>query len=453
MSNINQEEIEKKFLCYLFTNKRYIAMSMGTIKKEHLPNTYFIYSLLKGYFNNYRDVITDDIVDIMFEKKNLNKDTAVKYKTMISEIKNKDINNNESEFNALMDELKDSKKRQDILNMAENIITINPLDCSNGKLEELEGNIQNKVMKLNSEDTSVRKEGDVRNSTEERLERYEHIKNNPEAFTVIPTGFKHVDEQEGGFRPGELIYIIGRKGSGKSVLMLNLGHNAWKEGYNVILFSLEISKEDYERRFDARAAGVPSNGLKQGDLTPKEEKIYQEYLKSISEGKTPNGDKTGMFYVVDVPKGCTPAFIESKIETLEQMHDVKFDVVISDYAGIMQPNVPVAEKRHEQGNIAYELKGIARSKDCVVISGAQMSRKGRDEDRAESAHIAESDQVGDHLDWGIAIQNNTEETGIIESFKTRDAAPFKFHFKKKFSHMNMMEMEDSLDDWDGLEEL
>ena len=52
-----------------------------------------------------------------------------------------------------------------------------------------------------------------------------------------------------------------------------------------LLFSLEISKEDYERRFDSRAAMVSSNGLKRGTLTEQEEVLYEKYLSNIKFGK------------------------------------------------------------------------------------------------------------------------------------------------------------------------
>jgi replicative DNA helicase len=228
-----------------------------------------------------------------------------------------------------------------------------------------------------------------------------YLLNNPESVVYIPTGFKKIDNEEGGFRYGELVYIIGRKGDGKSVLMLNLAHNAWAQGKNVILFSLEISKEDYERRFDARAAGISSNGLKRGTLNEIEEALYNKYLEGLKNGTTPDGKKSGVFYIVDVPLKCSPAFIESKADTIEQQMGIKFDMIFVDYAGIMVPNVPVAEKRHEQGQIALDLKRLARSKECVVVSAAQMTRKGKEDSSSKNGkvgteHVAESDQISDH---------------------------------------------------------
>lgn len=449
MSNKMQVlKLEKKFLAYLFSNKKYIAMTLGKINKSHLPNTSFIYSLLSGYYNKFHGIITDDIVDIMFQKKNLDTNTIVNYKSLISEIRSLEIGE-DHEFEAIIEELEEHKKRREYLSIAELIINTNPIDCASDNLEKMENKIKEQVTLLTADDTSVRKEGSIENSALERIKQYEHIKNNPESIKTVLTGFKKIDDGSGGFRYGELIYIIGRKGDGKSTLMLNLAHNMWERGNNIILFSLEISKEDYERRFDARAAGVPSNGLKRGKLTEIEESLYKQYIENLNKGLTPSGNKAGLFYVVDVPSGCTPAFIEAKIDTVEQVLGVKFDVVISDYAGIMLPNVHVYEKRHQFGQIALDLKRIARRKECVVISAAQMNRDGKDE-KADTSHVAESDQVADHLDWGIAIRSISESTGRIESFKARDSAPFEFHFTKKYDYMRIMELEDNLGQWDSI---
>lgn len=445
---------EKKFLSYLFSDKKYIALSLNKITKEHLPNTHFIYSLLVGYFNKFKGVITEDIVDIMFQKKNLDTNTIVNYKTVITEVKNTSIVN-DSEFEALMEELNEFKKRKEYLNIAEMIIETNPVECGTDILDKMEDKIKLKMLGLAAEDSDVRKEGTIKNSVQERRERYEQIKNNPELIKTIPTGFKRIDDAEGGFRAGELVYIIGRKGDGKSVLILNLAHNAWAAGENVILFSLEISKEDYERRFDSRAAGVSSNGLKRGKLTEVEEGLYKLYLDNVEKGLTPEGKKAGELYVVDLPAGCTPAFIDSKIDTLEQTLDIKFSLVITDYAGIMKPNVPTEVKRFEQGQIALDLKRIARGRECTVVSAAQMTRAGKSDTsakdgKADTSHVAESDAISDHIDWGIAIRSISDTTGKIESFKTRDAAPFDFHFTKKYSCMTIVELEDNLQSWDAL---
>lgn len=452
-------KIQKKFIAYLFSDKKYIVQSIGRITEEHLPEYSYIYKLLLSYYNKYRDIMTDDGADMMFQKKNLDTNTIVGYKTLIGEFRTMLFDGsvfcgNDAEFNMLLDELDEIKKRQDYVRVAELIVDSNPLNCSTDKLDDMEHKIKQSIVSITSRMGEVRKEGTIFDSANDRFKNYLNVKNNPELIKAIPTGFNQIDEANGGFRPGELVYVIGRKGDGKSVALLNFAHNAWAKGHNVIIFTLEISKEDYERRFDARAAKVPSSGLKMGKLTPQEEEVYKKYIQNLRNGKIEDNNSklvdVGTMYIVDCPSGCTPAFIESKLDTVEQTLGIKFDVVVTDYSGIMKPNVPVAEKRHEQGQIALDQKRIARERECVVISAAQMTREGGKSKDADTSHVAESDQISDHIDWGIAIRSVSEDRGKMESFKTRDASPFSFHFTKAYREMNIKPLDGEEAAWDEI---
>lgn len=443
------EIIEKKVLAYMFHDKKYVAASIGKISKDIMPNYYNLYGILLSYFNKYKDVISDKMLELYFNKKNIESDIIITYKTLISQLR-AEANFTDGEFKALVDELIEKNKRQQMLVVAEKIVNTNPINCNSNDFAKLQESVKSIVIKSTTSSDEVKNEGSVKDSVKQRLERYKEVKENPEILKFIPTGFKHIDDENGGFRPGELVYIIGRKGDGKSVLLLNLAHNMWLAGHNVIIFSLEISKEDYERRFDARAAEISSNGLKMGRLSEDEEKRYKEYLIKMSKGLSIDGKPTGTLYIVDTPPGITPAFVDSKVDTIEQLMDIKFDAIITDYAGIMQPTIQQSEKRHQQGQIALDQKVIARSRDCVVISAAQKSRAGAKEKNSDSSFVAESDQVADHIDWGIDIASVSEEYGCIQSFKTRDSAPFKFSFKKQYNKFKIQELDEDIDSWDQL---
>ena len=79
-----------------------------------------------------------------------------------------------------------------------------------------------------------------------------------------------------------------------------------------------------------------------------------------------------------------------------------------------------------------------------------MTREGGKSDKSDTGHVAESDQISDHIDWGISIRSLSETTGRLQSFKTRDAAPFDFHFTKRYSSMKIEELKEDLDSWDNL---
>lgn len=83
----------------------------------------------------------------------------------------------------------------------------------------------------------------------------------------------------------------------------------------------------------------------------------------------------------------------------------------------MQNDTFIVQKRHQQGQIALDLKRIARKHGCVVISAAQMSRQGKMIlviiGHADTSHVAESDQVAESL-TGYCDSVYRRKDGIIE---------------------------------------
>ena len=57
----------------------------------------------------------------------------------------------------------------------------------------------------------------------------------------IKTGIKKFDEISGGIQKGELGILMAQTGKGKSCALGNFGTNAWLQGKNIVLFSLEMT--------------------------------------------------------------------------------------------------------------------------------------------------------------------------------------------------------------------
>jgi replicative DNA helicase len=235
-------------------------------------------------------------------------------------------------------------------------------------------------------------------------------------------------------------------------MLLNLGHNLWKQGKNVIFFSLEIDKEQYERRWDARAALVSSKGLKAGMLEENDKNCYRKYIEAMKEGRDMFGNKVGDVYIVDCPSKVTANYISAKVEEVERATGKNYEIVIVDYMGIMQAVNPTGTPHIDFGNIALELKQFARDKRKVLFTAVQMNRSGKkDMDgknaKADTDSIAGSDSIADHADTIFVVRSLDEETALVESSKTRDGSHFSFHIQKNYDKMQMIEIDNS--EWDN----
>ena len=98
------------------------------------------------------------------------------------------------------------------------------------------------------------------NQLEELYNRKQHI-------TGVPTGFVDLDFRTAGFHNSDLVLIAARPAMGKSAFALNIATNAAiKANVPVVIFSLEMSKEQLVNRMLCSEAMVDSNKVRTGKL-------------------------------------------------------------------------------------------------------------------------------------------------------------------------------------------
>lgn len=91
----------------------------------------------------------------------------------------------------------------------------------------------------------------------------------------VPTGYAHLDERVRFIVPGEVSAIAGAEGMGKTTWLLNLIYNLLQR-IPVVLFTLEMTKEEVIRVFAAIKSGISKDDLRTGNLTDFEFKVFQE---------------------------------------------------------------------------------------------------------------------------------------------------------------------------------
>lgn len=83
----------------------------------------------------------------------------------------------------------------------------------------------------------------------------------------LNTGLVEVDRLTGGLQRQDLIILAGRPSTGKTALGLNMAHNiAVLHKLPVVIFSLEMSKEQLTYRLLARIARIECERLKAGRI-------------------------------------------------------------------------------------------------------------------------------------------------------------------------------------------
>jgi replicative DNA helicase len=177
----------------------------------------------------------------------------------------------------------------------------------------------------------------------------------------LPTGYPELDRQLTGLNKSDLILIAARPGMGKTAFALNLALNAAKKSEkDVVLFQLEMSKDQLASRLLSQEALIESQKLKTGDLDP------EDWVKIA---RASNRLAKTHIYVDDNP-AITVAEIKAKCRRLGD----NLGLIVIDYLQLMQSGKRTENRVNEIADISRSMKIMAKELDVPVICLSQLSR-------------------------------------------------------------------------------
>ena len=228
----------------------------------------------------------------------------------------------------------------------------------------------------------------------------------------IPTGFKDLDNLTSGLHRSDLIILAARPAMGKTAFALNIAQQtATKAGASVLIFSLEMSKEQLGQRLLAIQARVEMQKLKTGSLERKDWDRLNMALDELHSSK---------IFIDDTP-GVSIMEMRNKCRRLKAEHGL--DLVVIDYLQLMQGDGRSDSRQQEISAISRNLKLLAREMDCPVIVLSQLSRAPelRQDHRPILSDLRESGSIEQDADIVIFLYrddyynpDNTEKHGICE---------------------------------------
>lgn len=182
----------------------------------------------------------------------------------------------------------------------------------------------------------------------------------------VPTGFKDLDGILAGLQKSDLFILAARPSMGKTAFALNLAHNiATRAGEAVLLFSLEMSKEQLVDRMLAMESGVDAWALRTGNLSDQDFEKIGQAMGTLSEAQ---------IYIDDTP-GITVGDLRTKAR--REMHQHPLGLIIVDYLQLMSGGAKFSgdgNRVQEISEISRGLKGIARELNVPLIALSQLSR-------------------------------------------------------------------------------
>ena len=180
----------------------------------------------------------------------------------------------------------------------------------------------------------------------------------------IHTGLGGLDRLMGGLRTGSLHVFAARPGMGKTAFALNIAQqSAVKAGASVLIFSLEMSKEQLVNRMLAMESNVDAQKLRNGNLTDSDWDAVVEGIGVIGNSNL----------IIDDTPGISITELRSKCRKMKLEHGLS--MIIIDYLQLMSGSGKSSDNRQQEiSEISRSLKALAREMNAPVLALSQLSR-------------------------------------------------------------------------------
>lgn len=182
-------------------------------------------------------------------------------------------------------------------------------------------------------------------------------------ITGLTTGFIDLDARTSGLQKSDLIMLAARPAMGKTAFALNIAQQAAIKGKGtVLIFSLEMSRDQLGQRMLSMESRIEMQKLKTGSLERKDWDQIHMALDTLS--------KANIF--IDDSPGITAMEIKNKCRRLKA--EKGLDLVVIDYLQLMSYEGKSENRQQEISSLSRFLKLLAREMDCPVIVLSQLSR-------------------------------------------------------------------------------
>ena len=224
----------------------------------------------------------------------------------------------------------------------------------------------------------------------ESFTKLEELYNQKKHITGVPTGFSKLDYRTAGLHGSELILLAARPAMGKSAFALNIAANAaTKAKVPVVIFNLEMSKEQLVDRILCSEAMVDSNKVRTGNLDEEDWVKLASVVGPLSDTN---------IYIDDTP-GISVMEIRTKCRKLKMEKNI--GLIIIDYLQLVKGSSNKNGSREQEiAEISRSLKILAKELNVPVIALSQLSRavEQRPDHRPMLSDLRESGSIEQDAD-------------------------------------------------------
>jgi len=241
----------------------------------------------------------------------------------------------------------------------------------------------------------------------------------------ILTGIREIDyTMVTGLEKGTLTLFTADVGAYKSTMILNIGLNVWRSGYDVLFVPLEMHRDQMWRRACAREARLPSEVI-----TKNVKDLSDEDFEKIEEMNRNWDSLPSKFFMMQERGYTTVSKIGRQIERNIELIAPK--LVVIDYVANLEADRQRYDRNDlEIGDMLKSMRQMGKDLDFAVVSAAQLGREAlkrlrkaganRDKASINSEDIRGSHEYAADADNIYAqLKNTAQPNQILDLFTVK----------------------------------
>ena len=378
-------EAEQAVIGSMLTDMEAVTSSIETLKPEdfYREDNKLVYTAMRNLYNRAEPI---DLITVKAELESMGKFDQVGGIEYLAELPEKVPTT--ANANKYIKIVEDKATLRKLIKTANEIIELgyDPTE----EVEDIMEGAEKKIFNL-MQDKNQKGYTPIKDILVESFNNLEELYNRKQHITGVPTGFIDLDYRTAGLHGSEFILIAARPAMGKSAFVLNIAANAaLKADVPVVIFSLEMSKDQMVNRILCSEAMVDSNKVRTGKLEEEDWAKLAEKIGPLSEAN---------IYIDDTP-GISIMEIRARCRKLKMEKNI--GLVIIDYLQLVQGSSKRALGSREQeiAEISRSLKILAKELDVPVIALSQLSRavEQRPDHRPMLSDLRESGSIEQDAD-------------------------------------------------------
>ena len=221
----------------------------------------------------------------------------------------------------------------------------------------------------------------IRDIIGELYTEVEERSKNPKDIWGLETGFTDFDRATGGLQLGEVYYLAGEPGIGKSKLAIQMGINMGRSGIPGAIFSLEMGRKQLVRRSLSALAEVPTRNIKTGRMDADEWTRFNKASEAAQRYPIYINDNSSL----------TTTQLRAELSRLQARHHIQWGVV--DYL-LLMGDTEGRNEIEQSAHLSRRIKSIAKSLNVALITVNSVTKDGMGEEaQATQKQIRGSGQV------------------------------------------------------------